>query len=258
MFYSNEFAEQLNLSKNNVETFKFGGETFLRNLGPPDQRKQSDEESFTIVKTNRHLNCYYGFTQFKPKSVIEIGYYEGGSSVLIDRMFNPEHLTCIDRRKTRIDVVDDYIKRRNREKHMHVLTDFDQSDVKGLRNLLTENHDNKLDLVFDDASHLYDETKASMGVLFPKVKSGGFYVIEDYGWAHANSFQSQDHPWFDKKGLSTLIFELMMVLARGTHIVRSMYLDVDICIIERGSADCGNYFDPLEHSVSRGRDVPIL
>jgi hypothetical protein len=36
-----------------------------------------------------------------------------------------------------------------------------------------------LDLVSDDASHLLRETRASFNALFPRLRSGGEYIIED-------------------------------------------------------------------------------
>ena len=34
--------------------------------------------------------------------------------------------------------------------------------------------------MIDDASHLYNETSASFNVLFPRLRPGGLYVIEDW------------------------------------------------------------------------------
>ncbi len=41
-----------------------------------------------------------------------------------------------------------------------------------------------LDLVVDDASHLFDETRASFNALFPHLRPGGSYIIEDWSWPH--------------------------------------------------------------------------
>jgi hypothetical protein len=41
-----------------------------------------------------------------------------------------------------------------------------------------------LDLVVDDCSHLYEPTRASFNELFPRLRPGGAYVIEDWVWAH--------------------------------------------------------------------------
>jgi len=39
-----------------------------------------------------------------------------------------------------------------------------------------------LDIVVDDGAHTYDETKNVFDAFWPKVKSGGYFVIEDWDW----------------------------------------------------------------------------
>jgi hypothetical protein len=39
-----------------------------------------------------------------------------------------------------------------------------------------------IDIFIDDGSHYYDETKNTFDVFWPKIKSGGYYVIEDWDW----------------------------------------------------------------------------
>ena len=39
-----------------------------------------------------------------------------------------------------------------------------------------------LDLVMDDASHLGPQTRASFETLFPRLRAGGLYIIEDWSW----------------------------------------------------------------------------
>ena len=41
-----------------------------------------------------------------------------------------------------------------------------------------------LDLVIDDASHLLEETRSSFETLFPRLRPGGLYVIEDWPAHH--------------------------------------------------------------------------
>jgi hypothetical protein len=40
-----------------------------------------------------------------------------------------------------------------------------------------------MNLVVDDASHTYEDTKASFETLFPLLQPGGIYAIEDWSWA---------------------------------------------------------------------------
>lgn len=54
-----------------------------------------------------------------------------------------------------------------------------QEDPEDLQNIL--HHANPIDIVIDDCSHIANLTKISFDVLFPHVKPGGFYVIEDWG-----------------------------------------------------------------------------
>lgn len=59
----------------------------------------------------------------------------------------------------------------------------DQADRGVLGRVLSHG---PFDLVIDDASHLYGPTQATFLELFPGVRSGGFYVIED--WAAYTEF----------------------------------------------------------------------
>ena len=47
--------------------------------------------------------------------------------------------------------------------------------------------DESIDLVIDDASHLYVETKASFEELFPRLRPGGLFIIEDWASGHTMS-----------------------------------------------------------------------
>lgn len=259
MLYQEGFADSLGLTQDKkVVVFGLNGENFRRDRRQRAERQKTDDEAFTIVKTNRHLDLYNHFTKYNPKEIFEVGYFEGGSSVFIDRLYEPNGLTCVDNRKTRIGPVDNYIERRGRQGSMHVLHNVDQADKETLQRLVDENHPNGLDMVFDDASHFYHQTKATLSVLLPKVRPGGFYVIEDYGWAHAAQFQSPEHPWAKFPGLGTLVFELMMVLASGSGILRDIYLDIDACVLQRGETEFKGPFEPLDYAVARGKTFPVL
>ena len=54
----------------------------------------------------------------------------------------------------------------------------DQSNRTDLMNFLT-NTNIEFDVIIDDGGHMQHQQQISLGVLFPKLKSGGLYVIED-------------------------------------------------------------------------------
>jgi hypothetical protein len=59
----------------------------------------------------------------------------------------------------------------------------DQADRATLASILDlEFGDDPLDLVVDDASHLLEPTTASFEVLFPRLREGGLFILEDWAW----------------------------------------------------------------------------
>lgn len=93
---------------------------------------------------------------------------------------------------------------------------MDQSNKTRLEQVIkSEFQDEKLDLVIDDASHLYEPSLATFETLFPKLKPNGLYIIEDWGWSHwqGDYWQGVDAPWRSLAGLSNLVFQCIMASA---------------------------------------------
>ena len=84
--------------------------------------------------------------------------------------------------------------------------------------------DEPLDLVIDDASHLYEPTRQSFQVLFPRLRHRGLYVIEDW----TLDYSQADHP-----PLATLVHELLAETATSSRAVREMTVDRGFVAIER-------------------------
>ena len=62
----------------------------------------------------------------------------------------------------------------------------DQADQAGLVAIVDEViPGQELDLVIDDASHRYDETRASFEVLYHTLRAGGLYIVEDWAANYA-------------------------------------------------------------------------
>jgi hypothetical protein len=87
-----------------------------------------------------------------------------------------------------------------------------QSDRKILEHIVLNELADELDLVVDDASHTYEETKASFEILFPLLRPGGIYLIEDWSWAHHPNYQAPDAPFSKGHALSNLLFEHIMLI----------------------------------------------
>jgi cephalosporin hydroxylase len=96
------------------------------------------------------------------------------------------------------------------------------------------------DLIIDDGGHRMDEQQASLGALFPAVRPGGVYVIED---VHT-SFPDR-HPGYGVK-LGESTYDLIDRFAR-TGQMRSPYLSVaESRTLEASIAWCSYHFRPTK------------
>jgi hypothetical protein len=55
----------------------------------------------------------------------------------------------------------------------------DQSSREDLKNMYTQFGSKPFDFILEDGSHIHEHQIISLGSLFPYVKSGGYYILED-------------------------------------------------------------------------------
>jgi hypothetical protein len=70
------------------------------------------------------------------------------------------------------------VKSRNFDGRIKTYWKTDQADKTRLRTIVETEFDGPLDLLIDDASHLYRQTRASFEALFPLLVPGGLSIIE--------------------------------------------------------------------------------
>src|SRR4029077_15296949 len=188
--------------------FSFGGENVVITV-PVKEPRLSTSETFTIAK-KPYLRVYEDLASgFSPRSILELGIFQGGSYVLLDKLFKPRRMSAVDISREPVaalchDVAD------KEDRFVHFFPS--QSDREVLEHIVRSELANELDLVVDDASHTYEQTKASFEVLFPLLQPGGIYLIEDWSWAHMPRYQSLDAPFSKRHALSNLVFEQIMLM----------------------------------------------
>lgn len=104
-----------------------------------------------------------------------------------------------------------YVESRSLEERISTYWGVDQSDQAKLRKIVVSEFSGPLDLVLDDASHLFAETKTSFETLFPMLRPGGLYIIEDWAWSYFEEYQAPGHPWSEMPELAKLVFQLTEV-----------------------------------------------
>lgn len=121
--------------------------------------------------------------ELSPRRIFELGISQGGSVALIALAAEPDLLVSVEISENRITPLDHLIERHDLGRSVRLHYGTDQSDRTRIDEIARIEADGAdYDLVLDDASHWIDETRASFETLFPHVRPGGVYVIEDWNW----------------------------------------------------------------------------
>jgi hypothetical protein len=239
------------------QTFRVGDTEFVR--GPS---RNSSANRLWIQKPNGLVDQYVRLCdEFRPRTIVELGIYGGGSTALLALLAEPQKLVALELEATPPTGLAEFIEQ-------HELTDVvvpcygvDQSDRTRVRDIVAEElGDEPLDLVIDDASHMLEETRASFEVLFPRVRPGGLFIIEDWacdhGWATSfragldaappaeratleaqlTAIAAQSAP---VRPLTRLVVELMVARASSAGAIDDITIDAHWVAVRRGNADAG-------------------
>jgi hypothetical protein len=225
--------------------------------------RPSTSDAFTIAKNEPYLRVYEDLAStFSPRSILELGIFQGGSYVLLDKLFKPRRMSAVEISPQPVAPLLRYVADKD-GRFVHFSTS--QSDRETLKRIVQNELADELDLVADDASHTYEQTKASFEVLFPLLQPGGIYVIEDWSWAHAPGYQAPAAPFSKRHALSNLLFEQIMLLGSTSliseiRVWRFMYLirKAESAIRGRDMAPSGEGASIFDQILSRDRKWSLI
>lgn len=143
----------------------------------------STDEEFVVTKEPELARDYVSLLErHRDGNVVELGIFQGGSAALAFLVAQPRKLVVLDICEP-VAALDAFVARRQIGEVLKPYYGVDQADTESLRAIVAEEFAGQpLDLVIDDASHLGHETRVSFDVLFPLLRPGGLYVIEDWRW----------------------------------------------------------------------------
>lgn len=176
----------------------------------------------------------------QPQRLLELGIFEGGSTLFFAKLARPQRIVAIDReplRDTR-DRLERHAAAAGLADAIRTFGEVEQADRSTLAEIAEDAFDgDSLDLVVDDCSHFYDETRASFNELFPRLRPGGAYVIEDWRWAHtALGDEPPDGMYPDRMPLTRLLFEIVLAIPALPGLVSQISIEMDFAMITRGEA----------------------
>lgn len=221
----------------------------------------SDAERFVLVKEAGYLNrCVDRFTRLAPRNIVEIGIYQGGSAVFWNLVLCPERHLVFDLYDRSVERLRDFAAGDAQHGRLDIRFGVDQSDGDAVAAAVRETfEDEAIDLIIDDASHSYPETRAAFETLFPRLRPGGTYVIEDWGWAHVRD-QSWDEKFSrDRPALTNLVVEIMLMCASRTGVVDELLVEPRAVLVTRGPRPLESPFRLADESYNRGMPYrPLL
>ena len=236
-----------------LDDLRFRIQPFRLKLIAPHQADCADGRTFVLYKDRWVLDQYAAFFSslpaFQPKRILEIGIWAGGSAVLLSELFRPTRLVAIDVKRmdqigwANVRNLEQYITARGMGDRLKLFWETDQGDVKRLRDIVRGEFGGVLDLVIDDGSHMYRLTKQSFEAVFPFVKPGGWYVVEDWGWDLQPGFES----WGDLRPLSPLILSLVEVAGSSPEVVKAVFVSHMMAFIQRGEVPLDETFQIERH-----------
>jgi SAM-dependent methyltransferase len=221
--------------------FSLAGTDFLMAYDPEDlNRLHTTDKRFLLGKSRSMVESMVAMRDSETiKKIIDIGIYKGGSVALYALLFNPEKLVGIEYLKDPIIPLNDFIVKNKFEQKISNYYDTNQADKNELKKIVDFEFANKeVDLIIDDASHHYPETKASFESLFPILRPGGIYIIEDWGWAHWAGDEWQKSKYFpaNMPSLTNLLIEISMLCASRPDVVSSLKIEHSVITVRRGTA----------------------
>jgi predicted O-methyltransferase YrrM len=223
------------------------------------ERRPSIAGSFTLLKSDQMVESYRELlARFPDPRIVELGILQGGSVALLALVARPRKLVAIELDETPVEPLLDLIRERGWEGSVRPYFGVDQADRERVAAIVAGDFGGEpLDLVVDDASHVYGPSVASFEVLFPLLRPGGAYVIEDWAGqdvmasAMAKALQDPDSPMHEgirnelaqrprRVPLSRMAIELTLASAQSSETIAGLTIDRHWVVVHRG----GGRLDP--------------
>lgn len=228
-----------------------------------NDRWELADECFVFYKIKPLVDQYERFWNvrpgFRPRNIFELGLWDGGSVAFWFEFFQPHKHVGLDfSQRDDCPYFKRYVAARALERRIATYWGVDQADSTKLRAIVSKEFDGPLDMVLDDASHMYRQTKASFETLFPLLRPGGLYIIEDWAWSHWKEFQGPNHPWATTPPLTNLLFELTAAAGTSPDMIANITVFQGFVAIERGPLRLDESVSfTLAHFISNRPPLPI-
>jgi predicted O-methyltransferase YrrM len=218
---------------------------------------ESNPDRFTLAKTPWMIEEYLDLLpEYAGGRLVELGIAQGGSVALFAQLAQPKQLLAVDIETEPVAALAEFIEAHGYADTVHTAYGVDQADRPGLEALVSQYFgDDPLDLVVDDASHLLAPSQTSFTTLFPRLRPGGVFVIED--WSHGHHWERALRDEYSTEelavdgtkmpDLSQLVLELALAVGFAPEVVSDIRIRHGFAVVRRGEAT----LDPATFDLSQ-------
>jgi len=198
----------------------------------------TDPDHFVVIKPRAAVERYADLLGGAAVgTVLELGIHRGGSTVFFERMLRPARMIALDLMPGPCLPLEEFVDRRGMRDTYSIHYGVDQADVEALNRIVTEpGGAATLDLVIDDASHRYDATRVSFTALFPRLRPGRHYIIEDWAWGQSETQFHVPEDFRRTPALGVLLFECIAVNAARPDVIAEVTIGPGFATVTRGPA----------------------
>lgn len=138
------------------------------------------------LQNYRIYDKFFADRDFVPRSIMEIGVYEGESTKIFSTTFPGAKIIALDLNVKNIDF----------SNHKNVFYEqADQNNIRQLQDIRLKHFPDGVDFIIDDASHYGYFSLSTFIALFDSLRPNGIYCVEDWGtgywenWPDGERFQ---------------------------------------------------------------------
>lgn len=135
-----------------------------------------------MIKPRSLVERYLRFIEREaPRTIVELGVREGGSTALLVLASDADVILAVDLEPDEPPALTHFGSLGLAGDRLLTRFGVDQGDRDTLRSVVVDALGGApIDLLIDDASHRYGPSRASFETLFPLVRPGGVYIVEDW------------------------------------------------------------------------------
>jgi SAM-dependent methyltransferase len=199
-----------------------------------DYTGKTNLDKIALLKNRYLLETYRDLmVEERIESIFEIGFFQGGMPLFLADMAAPKKIVAVDWNPPS-DELTTLIARNNLSSSIELIGGVDQADTGRIRSILDVQFGSEpLDLIIDDCSHFYAQSKACFEALFGYLRPGGKYIIEDWAWTHwpGAPWQTPESHFHGMESMTNLIFELVMALGSNDGMISSVNITSCACVV---------------------------